>query len=714
MFLRLISFITILTLVGAPINPLLQRNQAQTLSPQTQTQGLALQAQLLSTAGLIFTLLSTTTAEAASKDAQTSNLHDFLFSLSSPSFENILFWIITIGLSTSILFLPRLLKKKEVKEKAPPAKEPNKIIEPSKVIPPKQPLNPIKAIQVRTPLIKQLKANEMLYGFSIEQDINHTKNQFRLVSQNGSFEVIQIGNTLVYSDEDRVLQGKTLSDWKKAILTKFYLQNGEELYVDFNNSVQKSSSSYYPSFYTGKTINTKGQAVHSRREHALIPFGNLLLLSQPIALHPENNRPIYLAFKSDNENQTIEGHDFELMQVDQFLIDFSDPNEPTIFDAITGKEVPLNVPEKKLVDQKDPSRIYYALKVLGEGGMAKVLLAWSTHKQDIVALKLTLPRSEAEQKKADTVRFKREIFLTKSFDDLDVVQIYSAGNFDLTSAQKNIFSIGTEVNTNRFLYFAMEFLEYGSLQEVMAKLRVKNKFLPLKTTIQIMRKIAETLSHLHNSGVIHRDIKADNILFKKEEVLIADFGIAKNVQEKNPKAQISLQGDILGTPTHMSPEQAQGDVDNIDHRTDIYALGILFYELVTNKTPFRSQFDQSPFEVIMRKIASHDTWIKDIQEIRPDLPEPIIKLLNDLIQKATAADKAERYQNIEKLLEQLDLLEQEIEHLTAKSPDSKTLGPLLFVLLPLLKWLESQKSPIKKSSFPQLQPFGKKGIATSL
>lgn len=156
----------------------------------------------------------------------------------------------------------------------------------------------------------------------------------------------------------------------------------------------------------------------------------------------------------------------------------------------------------------------------------------------------------------------------------------------------------------------MPFIEGGNLEQLMAE-----GPLPLPTIGRIFRQVGDALDYAHAEGVVHRDIKPSNILVdRRGNCLLSDFGLAK-VNEEQRSSKLTSSGLILGTADYMSPEQGLGQV--VDHRSDIYSLGVILYELTTGQTPFHAD---TPTAVI----------IKTIQEplvaptlINPDIPEAV-------------------------------------------------------------------------------------------
>ncbi|MGH7742107.1 MAG: serine/threonine-protein kinase [Candidatus Eiseniibacteriota bacterium] len=213
---------------------------------------------------------------------------------------------------------------------------------------------------------------------------------------------------------------------------------------------------------------------------------------------------------------------------------------------------------KKLTDSLADR--YRITRKLGEGGMASVYLGEDLKHGREVAIKVMRPElAEALGKE----RFLREIQLLARLQHPHILGLVDSGE-----------AHGT-------LYYVMPYLEDGSLR---ARLDRESE-LPVADVLQILREIAGALEHAHSKGVVHRDIKPANVLFSSGHAQVADFGIARIVSESDSPTALTTAGVSLGTPQYMSPEQAAGD-PRIDHRADLYAFGVLAYEVLAGAPPF--------------------------------------------------------------------------------------------------------------------------------
>ncbi|MBE0591214.1 MAG: protein kinase, partial [Gemmatimonadales bacterium] len=202
---------------------------------------------------------------------------------------------------------------------------------------------------------------------------------------------------------------------------------------------------------------------------------------------------------------------------------------------------------------------YLIEREIGRGGMAVVYLAHDRKHDRDVALKVMRPELAAS---VGAERFLREITLAAKLTHQNVLALYDSGDAE------------------GFLYYVMPYVEGESLRQKLHRERQ----LPIHEALQLTQEIAEGLGYAHEQGVIHRDIKPENILLSHGHALIADFGIAKAVA-KPGASHLTSTGISVGTPLYMSPEQAAGD-PHVDHRSDIYSIGCMLYEMLAGEPPF--------------------------------------------------------------------------------------------------------------------------------
>ncbi|MBT8385886.1 MAG: serine/threonine protein kinase [Ignavibacteria bacterium] len=278
-------------------------------------------------------------------------------------------------------------------------------------------------------------------------------------------------------------------------------------------------------------------------------------------------------------------------------------------------------------------RDYKIIRKLGEGGMGTVYLAEDTMLERKVALKTLNPILTKDSHFTD--RFRHEAKVQASLIHPNIVTLY------------NYFREGDNY------CMVMENVEGVTLKHLISSTGP----MPEQRAIWILNQMLEAVGFAHKKGIIHRDIKPSNILIAKDDnVKILDFGIAKILQDKG----LTKTGTKMGTVYYMSPEQIKA-VKDIDHRTDIYSLGITFYEMLSGRVPFNVDTD-SDFE-IMNEIVSSD--LKDPREYYPHISNWVVDVLYDSVHK----DRDKRIQNADEFRNRL--LSKE-EKTTAPRPEQKT------------------------------------------
>ena len=249
---------------------------------------------------------------------------------------------------------------------------------------------------------------------------------------------------------------------------------------------------------------------------------------------------------------------------------------------------------------------------LGGGGMSRVFIADDTGLHRKIVVKV-LPAELLHG--ASVERFNREILLAAALQHPHIVPVLSAGDADGQP------------------YYTMPFVDGESLR---ARL-TRSGALPAAAVIALLRDVAKALAYAHARGVVHRDIKPDNILVTDGSATVADFGIAKAISVLRPadgSDTLTQAGTSIGTPAYMSPEQAAGDPAT-DHRTDLYAFGCLAYELLAGRPPFT---DMAPHRLIVAHMTETPA---PITSLRPDAPQ----VLSDLIARCLAKDPDARVQS---------------------------------------------------------------------
>ncbi len=280
---------------------------------------------------------------------------------------------------------------------------------------------------------------------------------------------------------------------------------------------------------------------------------------------------------------------------------------------------------------------YQIKEKLGEGGMGVVYKAEDTKLKREVAIKF-LPRQISSQSE-ERERFKIEAQAAASLNHPNIATIHSIEEKD------------SEV------FIVMEFIDGMELKEKIASGPIKQN-----EALEIITRIADGLKTAHNKGIVHRDIKSSNIMVTKDgQVKIMDFGLAKI----KGRGLVTKVGTTMGTAAYMSPEQVSGE--KIDHRTDIWSLGVIFYELLTGELPFKADYDAAWTYVIMNK-----------DPLKPsELDRKIPLQLDSIIMKILEKDIDKRYSNIEEFLKELKEAQAEISG-TEQEGKTKAIAVLPF------------------------------------
>ena len=262
----------------------------------------------------------------------------------------------------------------------------------------------------------------------------------------------------------------------------------------------------------------------------------------------------------------------------------------------------------------DPYRIE---RELGGGGMSRVFLAQETALKRPVVIKVLPPEMAAG---VNVERFRREVELAASLQHPHIVPLLSAAA------------------SGDLLYYTMPLVEGESLR---AKLARQGE-LPVSETIRVLADVADALAYAHAHGVVHRDIKPDNVLISGKHAVVTDFGVSKAVSASSGGSLTSL-GVALGTPAYMAPEQAAAD-PHLDHRADLYALGILGYEMLTGRPPFTAATPQATLAAQVTQTP------QPVTAQRPAVPGA----LNALVMRCLEKHPADRFQSAGAVLEALE------------------------------------------------------------
>ncbi len=263
---------------------------------------------------------------------------------------------------------------------------------------------------------------------------------------------------------------------------------------------------------------------------------------------------------------------------------------------------------------------YAVEREVGAGGMATVYLATDLRHQRRVALKVLRPDLAAT---VGAERFLQEVRVTANLQHPHILPLFDSGEAD------------------GFLYFVMPFIEGDTLRERL----LRNGEFPILEVARLLRDIVEALAAAHAKGVVHRDIKPENIMLSGNHAMVADFGVAKAVSEATGRRHPTTQGAALGTPAYMAPEQVSGEPD-VDHRADIYAVGVVGYELLVGRPPFSGKTAQ---QVLTAQVMEAP---RPVREHRPSVPPALEAVLMRCLEKKAA----DRWQSAEEMLLHLEAL----------------------------------------------------------
>lgn len=259
---------------------------------------------------------------------------------------------------------------------------------------------------------------------------------------------------------------------------------------------------------------------------------------------------------------------------------------------------------------------YEVQALLGEGGMGAVYRAYDRELDRTVALKLIRPGLTADA--TMTQRFRQELLLASKISHKNILRIHDLG----------------EAKGTRFI--SMAYVEGEDLH----KLLQREGRLPIDRAVSIAKQLCRALEAAHAEGVVHRDLKPQNILLDKAgQIYVSDFGLAKSLESTT---QLTMSGQFLGTPRYMSPEQALADA--VDHRSDLYSFGLILYEMVTGDIPFSAQ---STLQTMYQRVHEKP---RNPKLLNPELPDHLVQI----IMRCLETNAAQRYQNAEEILKDLE------------------------------------------------------------
>src|SRR5262245_17471777 len=263
---------------------------------------------------------------------------------------------------------------------------------------------------------------------------------------------------------------------------------------------------------------------------------------------------------------------------------------------------------------------YHVERELCAGGWATVYLARDIKHDRPVAIKVLRPDLATS---LGPERFLREIHIAAKLQHPHILGLIDSGEAD------------------GFLYYVMPYITGETLRTRLAR----EGELPISEAVWVLREIADALAHAHAHQIIHRDIKPENVMFSSKHALVADFGIARAVTEAATGGPITATGIVVGSPAYMAPEQASSD-PQMDHRADIYAFGVLAYEVITGVPPFTAP---SAVQLVSAHMMRPP---EPLTRHRPGIPES----LEDIVLRCLAKRPADRFQRAEEIVARLDAL----------------------------------------------------------
>jgi serine/threonine protein kinase/Flp pilus assembly protein TadD len=297
------------------------------------------------------------------------------------------------------------------------------------------------------------------------------------------------------------------------------------------------------------------------------------------------------------------------------------PSHPATKEDEVATQV-LPTPVKQLRRGALFAKRYEIIEELGRGGMGRLYRALDTKIAQEVAIKILRQEISRDQKIID--RFSNELKTARRIAHKNVCRMYH---------------LGEEAGT---YYIIMEYIPGKDLQNMIQM----TKQLSTETALSLAEQICDGLSEAHSLGVVHRDLKPGNIMIDREgNASILDFGIARSLESKG----VTEAGHLIGTPEYMSPEQVQDK--GVDHRSDIYSLGVILYEMVTGQVPFTGE---TPIAISLKHIEEPP---RDPRHLAPQIPEAISKLILKCLEK----NKEKRFQSAQELRTELARIEEDIK-----------------------------------------------------
>ena len=292
------------------------------------------------------------------------------------------------------------------------------------------------------------------------------------------------------------------------------------------------------------------------------------------------------------------------------------------------------------------SHAYDIERELGGGGMSRVFVATDRSLGRKVVIKLLSPELTAEVNRG---RFRREIQVAAQLQHPHIVTLLSAGE------------------DGDLVYYTMPFIVGESLKSALDK----HGPLSIKDVVRVLYDVVDALAYAHEQGVVHRDIKPANILRSGSHSLVTDFGVAKALNAAMPSSAMTSTGMAIGTPAYMAPEQLAGD-PQADHRIDIYAVGLLAYELLSGKSPFAASSPQGVLAAVLTKDPA------PLGDVRPDVPRRLSEMVMQCLSKVPGG----RPPSAEALMVALDMFATASGEIRTREYRVPVIGPTVPIAVP--------------------------------
>ena len=335
---------------------------------------------------------------------------------------------------------------------------------------------------------------------------------------------------------------------------------------------------------------------------------------------------------------------------------------------------------------------YKILEKLGEGGMGVVYKAHDTKLDRDVALKF-LPQ-QITVSDEDKARFLQEAKAISALNHPNIATIYDVDE-EVGPASAGASAPARpgelrEAGGGRQKFLVLEYIPGGTLKSKLKQLKSEDREFALSEALEYGIQAAEALAHAHRHQIVHRDVKTDNLMLTEEgRVKLTDFGLAK----LRGSLQVTKTGTTVGTAAYMSPEQIRGE--EIDQRSDIFSFGVMLYELLTSRLPFRGEFETA----LNYSILNEDP--PSVKSLRKDCPQALERIIDRCLEK----ERTKRYQNAEEVVDALKEVRQGLSSPVKVVKNAKKLAlfagggilVLVVILLILFFWPSKQAAGIGKS-----------------